>query len=55
MTKIAILGSGRVAQTLAMGLSKAGHDLLIGRHGVALRPDWAWEGLAVTQTAEAIA
>jgi predicted dinucleotide-binding enzyme len=55
MTKIAILGSGRVAQTLAMGLSKAGHDLLIGRHGVALRPDWAWEGLEVTQTAEAIA
>ena len=54
MTKIIVLGSGRVASVLAKGLVGAGHSVVIGRHQSTKRPDWAGEDLAVTDTADAI-
>lgn len=47
MTAIAILGSGRVAASLATGLKRGGHDITIGTR----RPDDAradWKGPEVT-------
>jgi 8-hydroxy-5-deazaflavin:NADPH oxidoreductase len=47
MTKIAILGSGRVGLALATGLSAAGHSLILGARNVA-DASAKWTGPAVS-------
>ena len=54
MTQISILGSGRVATTLAQKLVSAGHQVTIGSRDVAkAEAEWAVKGVRVTDAADA--
>jgi 8-hydroxy-5-deazaflavin:NADPH oxidoreductase len=55
--KVGVLGSGSVAQTLAAGLIKHGHDVMVGTRDTAKLADWQKENPkaklgGVTQTAQ---
>ena len=55
MTQISILGSGRVATTLATKLVSAGHQVTIGSRDVAkAEAEWADKGVRVTDSADAV-
>ena len=57
MSSIAILGSGRVGKTLAGGLAKAGHDVVVGSRTPA-ETTAAWQdgpAVVVTSVDEAVA
>lgn len=55
--KIGVLGSGIVAQTLAAGLRKHGHEVVVGTRDPSKLSEWAsqQDGIAVKSFAEAAA
>ena len=56
MSRIAVLGSGRVAASIATGLARAGHDLIIGsRDPDEARAAWQGPKAVFLSHAEAIA
>lgn len=54
MTTIAILGSGRVASSLASGLAQAGHTITIGVRDIALPRNWTGPDVRFASHDEAI-
>ncbi|MGN8000828.1 NADPH-dependent F420 reductase [Sphingomonas sp. 22176] len=54
MTAITILGSGRVASSLATGFAKAGHKIVIGVRDIAATGQWTGPEVQFGSHAEAI-
>lgn len=55
MTTIAILGSGRVATSLANGLAKGGHDIVVGTREVHDKEGWSGPAVRFATHRDAIA
>lgn len=55
MITIAILGSGRVATSLAIGLAKGDHDIVVGTREAHDKDGWAGPAVRLAKHRDAIA